>query len=122
MLTFAERVLLALRAGGVAAIDVRIGTTTDKTTWRVTPVELQAAAQPIITAFDPSTVASQDAALTELATRDAARKDLLATCALMAKTVDPVAWAALTTPQRIARVRALAQDWRDFRIFVEKSL
>jgi hypothetical protein len=121
-LTLAESVLLAVRGAGFAAENVRIGDATDRTTWYVFPQALQAAAQATINAFDPASGTAIDAALTEVATREAARKDILATCALVAKYTDPAGWAALNTAQKIARVRVLANDYRDFRIFVERNL
>lgn len=41
----------ALRAAGVAVVGVTIGALGDKTTWKVQPPELQAAAQPHIDSF-----------------------------------------------------------------------
>lgn len=49
-------------------------------------------------------------------------KDVLATCATIAKYTDPSGWAALTVAQKVARVRAIAADWKAFRIFVDQQL
>jgi hypothetical protein len=42
---------LKIQAAGVAITDVSIGDDADRTTWRVTPSSLQAAAQPVIDGF-----------------------------------------------------------------------
>lgn len=46
------RVDRAIRSAGIAIVGVSIGSPADKATWKVTPVNLQAAAQPTIDAFD----------------------------------------------------------------------
>lgn len=44
----------AIKAAGVPITGVSIGDQADRTTWRVHPATLQAAAQPTIDAFDPT--------------------------------------------------------------------
>ena len=44
----------AVKAAGVPITSVSIGAETDKSTWTVSPLTLQASAQPIIDAFDPN--------------------------------------------------------------------
>ena len=50
----AARLDRVLKAAGVPIVSVSIGRRTDKSTWTVQPSDLQAAAQPIIDAFDPN--------------------------------------------------------------------
>lgn len=71
MMRLAEHVTAAIRAAGVPILGISIGTDNDRTSWRVNPATLQAAAQPTIDAFNPS-----DPAL-DLADLDAAVKATL---------------------------------------------
>lgn len=50
----AARLDAVIRLAGIPIIGVSIGNEADKTTWTVHPPILQAAAQPIINAFDPA--------------------------------------------------------------------
>ena len=43
-----------IKAAGIAIISVSIGVSHDKSTWTVTPIDLQSQAQPIIDAYDMS--------------------------------------------------------------------
>jgi hypothetical protein len=122
MVNLASRLDRVLRGAGLAISGVSIGTEADRQTWKVFPVSLQDAAQPIIDTFDPNDPAVVDAELDDVATSESDRKDVLATCALVAKYTDPTGWAAMTLGQKVTRVRALAADWKTFRIFVEKNL
>lgn len=79
----------------------------------------EAAALAALRAYDPSSQAAIDAARDADAAREARRHDVLALCAVVAKYTDPAGWAAMTTAQRVARVRAVASDFRTFRVFVE---
>lgn len=53
MRTLAARLYRAIRDAGVAITSVSIGSDADKATWAVQPTSLQAAAQPVIEAFNP---------------------------------------------------------------------
>jgi hypothetical protein len=121
----AGHLLTYLRSRGCKVFAVRIADQADRTTWTVehdadatdtdrafTATELEAATDTAIA----------DAVLTATALSQSDQKDVLATCALVAKTVDPTGWAALTLAQKVAKVKALAADWRGFRVFVEKNL
>ena len=68
----AARLHAAIVAAGVAITSVSIGRYADKATWKVTPATLQAAAQPIIDAFNPDDPAHVQA---ELATQATAALD-----------------------------------------------
>lgn len=62
--TLAERVEQAIKDGGVAITTITIGDAATRSTWRVRPVHLQSAAQPIIDAFTeptPNTLLEEDA-------------------------------------------------------------
>lgn len=59
------RLQRALTAAGVPWVGVSIGSATDRTTWKVQPSSLQAAAQPVIDSFDPAAQAWVDAELDE---------------------------------------------------------
>ena len=61
MSTLAARLDAALKTAGVSVVGVSIGADEDKTTWRVSPASLQAAAQPIIDAFNPADPAHEAA-------------------------------------------------------------
>ena len=67
-LPVAPRLDAALRAAGVPIVGISIGNPADKTTWRVNPSTLQAAAQPIIDAFDAAAPAHEQAELAAQAT------------------------------------------------------
>lgn len=62
------RVERVLKAAGVAITGMRFGDQANKTTWRVQPLSLQPAAQPIIDAFDPADPAHEQADVTADAT------------------------------------------------------
>lgn len=51
MTNVAERLEKALRNAGIAITDVSIGNLDDRSTWKVQPASLQAAAQPVIDAL-----------------------------------------------------------------------
>jgi len=59
----AERVTRALLSAGVPVVGVTIGDRADTATWTVQPTDLQAAAQPIIDAFDNDDPAHEQAEL-----------------------------------------------------------
>lgn len=64
MLSLAARLDTALRAAGLAITGVSIGVDEDRSTWKVMPRELQAAAQPVIDAFllpTPAQLLDEDA-------------------------------------------------------------
>jgi len=63
MTTLAIRVLRAITTAGIQAVSVSIGNPADKSTWKVAPTNLQAAAQPTIDAFNPADPALDDADL-----------------------------------------------------------
>lgn len=98
--------------------------TADPTTWQLvmgagaTAAETTAAVT-AMRAYDEAAAVVVDAHRLSQAARESARFDVLATCALVAKYTNEVAWAAMTPAQKIARVRALANDWKGFRVFVE---
>lgn len=48
-----------IKGAGVAVSGVSVGTDSDRATWRVEPESLQAAAQPVIDAFQPMTAAQE---------------------------------------------------------------
>lgn len=64
MLTLAARVEQAIKAQGVPITGVSLGRLDDRSTWKVVPADLQAAAQPHINAFVEPTaqqIADEDA-------------------------------------------------------------
>ena len=123
----AARLDAALKAAGIPVLGVSIGDPANRATWRLdyapnATAQQRTDGEALRLAFDPFSQAVLDAELDVLATREATLKDVLATCALIAKTVDPAGWNALNQAQKIARVQALAADWKTFRIFVERNL
>ena len=90
--------------------------------WCVSPASLQAAAQPIIDAFnpnDPTVIAAELAAKAQLTSR---QKDILTTCALIVRARGIAAWNAMTTPQKVTAALAEADIWRDIRVWAETNL
>lgn len=63
MADVAARLFRALTAGGHAIVSVSIGDSENRSTWRVQPSELQAAAQALIDGFDPDDPAYEQAEL-----------------------------------------------------------
>lgn len=61
----AEHLDRALRTVGLAIVGVSIGNDANRATWTVSPVTLQAAAQPHINAFDPDDPSHEQADLGE---------------------------------------------------------
>lgn len=62
--SLASRLDEAIRAAGVAISGVSVGSDVDRSTWKVSPTSLQAAAQPTIDTFGmptPNTLATEDA-------------------------------------------------------------
>ena len=117
----AARVEWAIRAAGVDILGVSIGEDANKATWRVSPASLQAAAQPVIDAFDPEAPLS-DGELAAAFQPTSRQKDVLATIAWTLSLHDPAAWEGLTVAQKKAATLAQANDWRDLRIWIEKNL
>lgn len=110
---------------GQLVVDLGINTTmADLVRERYDPTANDPQVQPYLRrpATPEEQASVRDAQLDAVARDGAGRKDLLATCALLAKTTDPVGWTAMTLAQKIARVRALADEWRGFRVFVERNL
>lgn len=96
----AERLDKAIRAAGVAIVGVSIGSEQDRSTWRVEPATLQAAAQPVIDSFEAPT---PNTLLDEAAVRDTSRKELRA--------VAEALWECIPNPTMTKaqmRVRAIA--------------
>jgi len=71
----AEYLDKALRAAGVPISGVSIGDVADRSTWLVTPSDLQAQAQPVINGFTPPT---PNTLLTDSATVETQQKALKA--------------------------------------------
>ena len=91
--------------------------------WRVWPPEQQAAAQPIIDAFDPDDPRHAVEACELTATAEARRTDIIATCALMVLQRDRTAWNAMTGAQNLNAVRAEVSLWKGLRVFLhDKAL
>jgi hypothetical protein len=110
-MTLAALVEQALRRAGLAITGVAIGDPANRTTWRVRPVSLQAAAQPVIDAFDPSDPVERRAAVDAEVDSDDRVTDLIA--ALIAQ------WADVTTlvaagkqAQAVTRVTAALRTAR----------
>lgn len=122
----AGQVYRTLVEAGVPVTSVTIGTAGDRETWVVhydpaATAAQRATGETIRSTFDPQSPAVRDADLAASAQAEQ-RTAVLATCALIAKTTDPAGWAALTGPQRVARVQALAAEWRTFYLFAAKNL
>lgn len=123
----AERFDRALRVAGIPIVGVSIGVDADRSTWRI-QYDASATAQHRVdgealrVTFDPFAQSVLDAEVTDRAAVASVDKDRLASYALIAKTVDPAGWAALTVAGKVAKVQGLAADWRGFRAFVEKNL
>lgn len=87
----------------------------------MSPSTLQAAAQPVIDAFtvtDPGL----DVDLTADANATSRQKDVLATCALIVRSRDIVAWNGMTLAQKKTATLNEADVWVNIRVFIERNL
>lgn len=109
-----------LRAAGLAIDGVSIGNPADKTTWRVTPSGLQAAAQPYIDAFNPADPAHALADADAQAAVLHQHQDRVADCALLLEKTDP-GWATYTNAQKRSAVVACAKRWEQQRNWVTRN-
>lgn len=81
-------------------------------------------AQPTQAEIDQAVIDFQagDVAVTERSRVLSRHKDILATVAWSIRYKDPAAWAAMTPLMKRNAVLAEADNWRDIRVFIEKSL
>jgi hypothetical protein len=124
--TVAERLDRALRGAGIPIDGVIVGDEGNRATWFVryqisATVQHRASGDALVAAFDPTAQAAVDAETAARATAAAGSKDLLATIALITSKTN-AGWAAMTTNQKIAAVRADANTWQTLRAFVETNL
>lgn len=106
-MSLAARLKETIQAGGVAVDEVIIGRPTDRSTWRVDPSSLQAAAQSIINAFDDSEAAQAAWEEDKQPQRKAIRQ---AAAAAIAANDTFIALANPTAAQVAAHVERLAQQ------------
>ena len=117
MSTLAARLSGTLQAAGVPVVSVSIGDSADKATWTVQPSELQAAAQPIIDAFNPDDPAHETAAKDAEVKAEVDRRFMAAYSWVLLKRMFPVDTDA-QTKTKLANMREavvaayLAQPWK----------
>ena len=106
-MVLAARLDRALRAAGVPLDGVSIGSESDRSTWRVSPASAQAAAQPVIDAFDPDDDAAHATTEMDAAIKQAVDIDGRLSAVVWA-IIDQVAPPATPAKYQAARTKIIA--------------
>lgn len=126
-MSIAARLDLALRAAGIPIIGVSIGDEADRATWRI-QFELRATAQQrtdgaaLVATFDPNAAALLTSEREQRIAAESRRHDVLATCALVVRSRNVIAWNALTVDQKILAILTESDAWAAARDFVERTM
>ena len=106
MPNIAARLDRVLRAAGLAIVGVSIGDEANRGTWKVFPVNLQAAAQPHIDAFNPDDPAHEQAELDEAVKASVDGERLIS--AVVWAIIDTYSAPATVTKYQAARTKIIA--------------
>ena len=122
MINLAARLHTAIKAEDIPIVGVSIGDAANKATWKVSPQNLQAAAQPTIDAFDVNDPTHAAIELATLALTTSRQKDILAMLAVIVRQKNVSAWNGMTAAQKVTAVLAEADLFKSFREFIDNKV